>query len=144
MKQNILVTAAFVLTFAAGVLTGAFLVREFAAPPPEFERGFGRPGPGMAARPRHDLEELQKRLDLNDAQRQQIALLLGKYRDQLVQHFKQVRQPVDALMRQMREETEQILTPEQREKFRHSPKPFDRLLLPPRPELFARDSTLKP
>jgi Spy/CpxP family protein refolding chaperone len=142
MKQDFLVIAAFVLTFAAGALTGAFLVRQFAAPPPEFERGFKRPGPGMSLRPPLDLERLQERLNLNDAQRQQIAMILAKHRDQVAQHFRQVRQPVDDLMRQMRGEVEQVLTPEQREKFRQPPMPFDRML-PPRHGPFERDSTLK-
>ncbi|MGH7493524.1 MAG: Spy/CpxP family protein refolding chaperone [bacterium] len=139
MKQNILVIAAFVLTFAAGALCGAFLVREFGGPPPKFEHGPRRPG--MGPRPPFDLEELQERLNLNDTQRQQLDQILAKYRDRIEQHFKRVREPMDDLMRQMRAETDLILTPEQREKFRLPPKLFGRK--PPH-EHFGRDSTMRP
>ena len=143
MKQNLLVTGAFVLTFAAGVLTGAFLVREFAAPRPRFEHGPRRPGPGKPQRPPFDLKELQERLELNEEQRQQVAAVLAKYRGQIERHFREVRQPVDELMRQMRGEIEQILTPEQREKFRQPPPRFGRQPPPPF-EDFGSDSTLRP
>ena len=141
MKQSFLVIAAFVLTFAAGVLTGALVVRQFASPPPPFELRPGRPG--MGPERLFDLNELQKRLDLNDTQRQQIAAVLDKYRDQIEQHVKQVRPPMHELFRGMRDEIERILTPEQREKFRQPPPHFGRRP-PPRHERFEQDSTRIP
>ncbi len=124
MKQNLWVIAAFVLTFAAGVLTGAIVVRQFGPSPPPFERGMMRPRP--EPRPFSNLNELQRRMDLSEAQREQIAAIFAKYRGQIQVHVRQVRPPMHELMRQMRAEIEQILTPEQREKFQRMAGPLGR------------------
>lgn len=124
MKQNFWVVAAFVLTFAAGVLTGAIVVRQFGPSPPPFEQGMMRPRRDPHAFP--NLKELQRRMDFSDAQRQQIAAIFAKYRGQIQVHLRQVRPPMHELMRQMRNEIEQILTPEQRKKFQRMTGPWGR------------------
>jgi Spy/CpxP family protein refolding chaperone len=113
MKGKILVVAAFVLTFAAGVLTGAFIVREFIPPP--FP---GAPMPREERLPM-SLEILQGRLDLSEAQRQQVAEIIGKYQKQLHHQMLQLRPKARRTIQQMSEEIESVLTPEQREKFRN-------------------------
>lgn len=124
MKQNFWVIAAFVLTFAAGVLTGAIVVRQFGPPFPPFERGMVRPR--MDPRPFPNLKELQRRMALSAAQREQIAAIFAKYRGQIQEHLRQVRPPMHELMHQMRAEIEQILTPEQREQFQRLATPLGR------------------
>lgn len=112
MKARLVVAGAFVLTFAAGVLTGAILVRQFSRPlqrwehrPPMGERSFGVP-----------LDFLEKRLDLTPEQSQQIAEIMKKYREQVREHLREVRAPMRELTRQMMGEIDQVLTPEQRER----------------------------
>lgn len=121
MKQSFLVAAAFVLTFAAGVLTGGLLVRQLAAPPP-FEREIRRPL--MSPRRMFDVDKMQKQLDLSDTQRQHVEAVLKKYREQIQEHLARVEPPMGELMRGLRSEIEQILTPEQREKFQRTASPF--------------------
>ncbi|MDZ7267465.1 MAG: hypothetical protein ONB48_09060 [candidate division KSB1 bacterium] len=125
MKQNFWVIAAFVLTFAAGVLTGAIVVRQF-GPPPPVGPGMMRLRPEMHAFP--NLQELQRRMNLSAAQREQIAAIFAKYQGQIQEHLQQVRPPMHKLMRQMRSEIEQVLTPEQREQFQRMGAPPPRRL----------------
>ncbi len=162
MKQNVLVITAFVLTFAAGALTGAFLVKQFAPQP--FERWPEPPGmvlyghggramldttewpgsPGMVFGP-HRLDELQKYLNLDEAQRRKMEAVFDKYRAQIQKQIQQTRPPMLDQIEMMRHEIEQILTPEQREKLRAAALLFDRRLRFPmgrRP--FERDSTFVP
>lgn len=137
MKQTFLVAAAFVLTFAAGVLTGGLLVRQFAGPPPVFERAMKRPP--LSPRGMFDVDRMQKHLDLSEAQRQQVEAIVAKYRDQIQQHLERAEPPMRELMRGLRTEVEQVLTPEQREKFQRSASPFWRKS-PQRRERFEPDS----
>lgn len=137
MKQSFLVAAAFVLTFAAGVLTGGLLVRQLAGPPAPFEREMRRPP--MSPRGMFDVERMQKHLDLNEAQRQQVETIVKKYREQIQQHIERVEPPMRELMHGLRAEIEQVLTPEQREKFQRTASPFWRRS-PQRRERFDPDS----
>jgi Spy/CpxP family protein refolding chaperone len=125
MKEKIFVAAAFVLTFAAGVLTGAIIVREFAGPPfpPMDMPRAGERELGMS------LKALQRRLDLNETQRRQVAAIVEKYQAQIHDHLKSTRPRIHELMQQMRIEIESVLTPEQREKYN---KQFSRLQRKPR------------
>ena len=135
MKEKIFVAAAFVLTFAAGVLTGALLVREFIRPPFE-PAGMPPPGGREFAMP---LDFLQHRLDLTETQRQQIDAIVKKYQEQIRDHLQQTRPWMHDTMQQMRLEIESVLTPEQREKYQ---KELSRLRKRPRwrreapPEVF--------
>ncbi|NUM74021.1 hypothetical protein HUU40_06650 [candidate division KSB1 bacterium] len=137
MKQNFLVAAAFVLTFAAGVLTGGLLVRQLAGPPPMFEREMRRPP--ISRRGMFDVDRMQKHLDLSEAQRREVEAIVEKYRDQIQEHIERVEPPMRELMRGLRAEVEQVLTPEQREKFQRSASPFWRKS-PQRRERFDPDS----
>lgn len=122
MKEKIWIAAAFVLTFAAGVLVGAIIVRNFGTPPFALPR-FGNPGARHF--PRHgerppipSVEMLQKQLGLDEAQHRQVADIVEKYRGQFQEHFRQIHPTVQGLLTQMRGEIETVLTPEQLEKFR--------------------------
>ncbi|MDZ7343736.1 MAG: hypothetical protein ONA90_04415 [candidate division KSB1 bacterium] len=125
MKEKIFVVGAFVLTFAAGVLTGALVVREFAVPPlppTDMPRAGGREL-GIP------LNFLHRRLDLTEMQRQQINAIVKKYQEQIRDHLQQARPWMHDTMQQMRREIESVLTPEQREKY---PKELSRLGRRPR------------
>jgi Spy/CpxP family protein refolding chaperone len=114
MKEKFFVIAAFVLTFAAGVLTGALVVRQFGGPPPLRPRMAHEPG-----RPRgFMLEMLKPRLNLSDAQSRAVEQIIAKYEEQLRQHFRQTRPQAHQIIRQMTAEIDSVLTPEQRQKFR--------------------------
>jgi Spy/CpxP family protein refolding chaperone len=113
MKEKIFVAMAFVLTFAAGVLTGALVVREFALPP-FAPMGMPRASGRELGLP---LELLQRRLDLSESQRQRIAAIFKKYQEQIREHLQQTRPWVHDTMQQMRREIESVLTLEQREKY---------------------------
>jgi hypothetical protein len=122
MKDKIWIVAAFVLTFAAGVLVGALVVRHFG--PPSFAMApLGRTVGGYF--PRHEgrspipsVEMLQRRLGLDETQQQQVAGIVEKYRGQFQEHFRQIHPTVQGLIAQMRGEIETVLRPEQLEKFR--------------------------
>ncbi len=116
MKEKLFVIAAFVLTFAAGVFTGALVLRQFGGPPPLRPRMAHEPG-----RPRgFMLEMLKPRLNLSEVQSQAVAQIIAKYEEQLRQHFRQTRPQAHQIIRQMTTEIDSVLTPEQRQKFHQS------------------------
>lgn len=142
MKEKIWIVAAFVLTFAVGVLTGALLVRSFGlapfAPMPMGERGprhFPRPGERA---PLPSVEMLQRQFDLDEAQQEQVANIIEKYREEFQEHFRQVHPIMQGLLGEMRGEIESVLRPEQLEKFRREFPPRPRRGLGARP--MPRDS----
>jgi Spy/CpxP family protein refolding chaperone len=139
MKEKILVGAAFVLTFAVGVLTGAIIVREFARPPfPPVAswRAGERPMP-------MPLRVLEERLNLSEAQHRQVVAIVEKYQEQLRQHMSQVRPQTHQIIQQMRREIDSVLTPEQREKF-HREFPLPRWGRMPRwPREIQEDTTFE-
>lgn len=123
MKDKIWIVAAFVLTFAVGVLVGAIIVRNFGPPPPFAAAPFGQPGGRYF--PRHEerppipsVEMLQQQLDLDETQQQQVAGIVEKYREQFQEHFRQIHPTMQGMIMQMRTEIEGVLKPEQLEKFR--------------------------
>lgn len=93
----------------------------------------------MSPRGMFDVERMQKHLDLNEAQRQQVETIVKKYREQIQQHIERVEPPMRELMHGLRAEIEQVLTPEQREKFQRTASPFWRRS-PQRRERFDPDS----
>jgi len=115
MKEKALVIVAFVLTFAAGVLTGALVVRQFSPPgPPQWarqEKKFDRP---------HllPMEVLKSKLLLSDEQGQKIAAIIGKHEKQLHEHFSQIRPDSRQIVQNMTAKIDSVLTPEQRQQFR--------------------------
>ena len=114
-KEKIFVVAAFMLTFAAGVLTGAIMMREFAEPPP-FRQGMGR----HRSPERHralTLEALKNRLNLSEAQTEEVQQILAEHQKKLRRHFDQMRPQSRRLFKQLTNDIENVLTPEQREKF---------------------------
>jgi Spy/CpxP family protein refolding chaperone len=112
MKEKFFVIAAFVLTFAAGVFTGALVLRQFGGPPPQRPRMVHEPG-----RPRgFMLEKLKPRLNLSEAQSQAVEGIIAKYEEQLRQHFRQTRPQAHQIIRQMTAAIDSVLTPEQRQK----------------------------
>lgn len=122
MKDKFWIAAAFVLTFAAGVLVGAIVVRQF-GPPPFAMLPFGdrsaRHFPMHGEKPPlPSLGALQRQLDLNEAQQQQVAAIVEKFRERFEQNFRQFRPAMHEVITQMRLEIENVLTPEQLEKFR--------------------------
>lgn len=123
MKDKFWIVAAFVLTFAAGVLVGAIIVRRF-GPPPFVSAPFGEPGERRfpmhgEKSPLPSLGMLQRRLNLNEAQHQQVAAIVERYRVQLHEHLSSIRPVTHELLGKMRAEIETVLTPEQLEKFRN-------------------------
>ncbi len=128
MKDKVWVAAAFVLTFAAGVLVGAIIVRHFGAPrlpmAPFSERG-DKDFPMHGERPPlPSLDMLQSQLALNEAQQEQVAIIVEKYRQEMLQHVGRIRPAMHDMLGKMRMEIESVLTPEQLEKFRREfPRP---------------------
>jgi Spy/CpxP family protein refolding chaperone len=134
MKDKFFVIAAFVLTFAAGVFTGALVLRQFGGPPPMRPRMAHEPG-----RPRgFMLEKLKPRLNLSATQSQAVEQIIAKYEEQLRQHFRQTRPQAHQIIRQMTAEIDSVLTPEQRQKF-YQEIPL-RWKMPPRPRGALSDS----
>ncbi len=137
MKDKIWIVAAFVLTFAVGVFTGALLVRNFAAPP--FAAApFAKPN--VRHFPRHEgkpplpsVEMLQTQLDLDETQQQQVAGIVEKYREKFQEHFRQIHPTMQSMITQMRGEIETVLRPEQLEKFRRDFPRRERRAFGPRP-----------
>ncbi len=135
MREEFFVIAAFVLTFAAGVVTGALVLRQFGGPPPMRSRMAHEPG-----RPHgFMLEKLKPRLNLSEAQSQAVEEIIAKYEEQLRQHFRQTRPQAHQIIRQMTMEIDSVLTPEQRQKF-HQEIPMMRKM-PPWPRRAREDST---
>lgn len=126
MKTKILVTAAFVLTFAAGVLTGAIALREYRYPPPSRARLEHEPG-----RPRPlQLETLQAQLNLSATQSQRVGEIIATHHDQLRKHFSEMRPQSHQIIKEMTMQIDSVLTPEQRQKFHANfsfPPPFWKL-----------------
>lgn len=136
MKEKFWVVAAFVLTFAAGVLTGALVVRQFGGPFPmrprmEFEAGRHR---GFM------LGMLKSRLDLNGKQSQEVAQIIKKNQQRLREHFSKIRPESDQIIKQMTAEIDSVLTPEQRQKFHQE---FPQLWRMPRWPRPAREDSMK-
>lgn len=136
MKEKIWIVAAFVLTFAVGVLTGALIVRNFGpapfAPMRMGEKGIRHfPMAGERA-PIPSVEMLQRQLDLDEAQQEQVANIVEKYREQFQEHFRQVHPIMQGLLGEMRGEIENVLRPEQLEKFRREFPPRTRRGFGPR------------
>jgi Spy/CpxP family protein refolding chaperone len=134
MKEKFFVIAAFVLTFAAGVFTGALVLRQFGGPPPMRQRMAREPG-----RPHgFMLEMLKPRLNLSDEQSRAVEEIIAKYEEQLRQHFRQTRPRTHQIIRQMTAAIDSVLTPEQRQKLRREmPRMWQ---MPPWPPRAQQDS----
>lgn len=125
MKTKVWVVAAFVLTFAAGVLTGGILIRQYGQterPPSRFGRDFER------HRPLH-MEGLKSLLNLSETQSQQIAKILAEHQEQFRQHIDQMRPLSHQILKNMTTQIDSVLTPEQRQKFHQAfaPPPFGKM-----------------
>lgn len=119
MKTKILVLAAFALTFAVGVLTGALMVRENGRPASPWTRRERTPeqhGPLQ-------LEMLQSRLNLSEKQSAQVAEIIAAHHERLRNHFSQIRPQAHEIIKEMTAQIDSVLTPEQRVKF-HAAFPF--------------------
>lgn len=131
MKTKISVIAAFVLTFAAGVLTGAIALREYGRPSglrPRLERDAGRHRPLQ-------LEMLQMQLNLSPAQSQQVGEIIAAHHERLRNHFSRIRLQAHEIIKDMTAQIDSVLTPEQRVKFHEAfpfPPPFRKLPYHPR------------
>lgn len=124
MKEKFFIIAAFILTFAAGVLTGAIVVRQFGGPPPMRPRMAhepGRPPRGFM------LEMLKPRLNLDETQSREVAQIIAKYEEKLREHFSRMRPQSNQIIRQMAAEIDSVLTPEQRQKFHQEFPPLWRM-----------------
>lgn len=108
-KTVIIAALALVVTFIAGFVVGAVVDRLVMRP-----HGPRRPPPMVA---RAMIERLDRHLDLDDTQRVKIEEILERHHERIDQLWggvrPQVRQEVEAANR----EIEQVLTPEQRERF---------------------------
>jgi Spy/CpxP family protein refolding chaperone len=113
MKTKIWVVSAFVLTFAAGVLTGAIIVREYSRPLPPRMRAEYEPGRRRPPR----WEALKSQLNLSEAQSQQVAKIVARHEEQLRQHFSRIQPFSHEIVREMTMQIDSVLTPEQRRKF---------------------------
>lgn len=116
MQAKAFVVAAFVLTFAAGVLTGALVVRKLSPPAPPWARMGDRPS-GRNPAPPLRMEVLKSQLNLDAAQSQQVAEILARGHEQLRQNFGQLQLSSHQVFKQMAAEIDSVLTPEQRQKF---------------------------
>jgi len=140
MKTKILVLAAFALTFAVGVLTGALLVREYdhsASPLTRRERVPDRHGPLQ-------LEMLQSRLNLSEKQSARVAEIISAHHERLRNHFSQIKPQSHQIIKEMTVQIDSVLTPEQRLKFHEAfpvPPPFGKM--PHRPRRAPDDSLEK-
>lgn len=138
MKTKILVLAAFVLTFAVGVLTGAIMVREYGHPTSPWarrERDPDRHGPLQ-------LEMLQSRLNLSEKQSARVAEIIAAHHERLRNHFSQIRPQAHQIIKEMTVQIDSVLTPEQRLKFHEAfpfPPPFGKM--PYRPRRAPHDTT---
>jgi len=131
MKTKILVIAAFLLTFAAGVLTGAIVVREYGRHPPPWARLEHEPG----RRPHLHWETLKSQLNLSEAQSRQVAEIIDEHQEKLRRHLGQAH----PIIKEMTTQIDSVLTPEQRQKFRKEiPPPFWKM--PHRPRKMPHDS----
>jgi hypothetical protein len=125
------------VTFAAGVLTGAIMMREFAGPP-------HRP-PGMGRRyspERHralTLEALKNRLNLSETQSQEVQQILAEHQQQLRRHFERMRPQSRRIFEELTKDIENVLTPEQRQKFHEE---FPLLWKMPGPPPLAKEDSL--
>jgi Spy/CpxP family protein refolding chaperone len=118
MQAKIFVAAAFVLTFAAGVLTGALVVRKFSFPePPRWTRMSDHPSGRGQGPPPLRMEILKSQLDLDATQSQRIEEIIARGHEQLRQKFGQLRLSSHQVFKQMAAEIDSVLTPEQRQKF---------------------------
>lgn len=100
-RTTLFAALALVLTFAGGVLAGAFGHRALT------HRAFaGRPDPTPPPAMRMLLHHLDRRLDLTDAQRTQIEAIFAR-------RHARIRGEIDSA----NAEIERILTPEQRRRF---------------------------
>jgi len=137
MKTKILVIAAFALTFAAGVLTGAIMIREYGRPSLPRARLEHDPG-------RHrplQLEKLQSQLNLSEKQSQRVAEIISTHHERLRNHFSQIRPQSHQIIKEMTMQIDSVLTPEQRQKFHEAfpfPPPFWKM--PYRPRRAPHDS----
>ena len=96
-KTAILAVLVLVMTFGAGVVGGAAAHHVLALRPP---------GPGPELVPRAMIRQLDRRLDLNDAQRAQIEAIVMRRHERM-----------RAEIETTNDEIAKVLTPEQREKF---------------------------
>jgi Spy/CpxP family protein refolding chaperone len=138
MKSKFLVVAAFVLTFAAGVLTGAIVVREYSRPLPPWGRMEHEP----RQHPPMRSEALKSQLHLSEAQSQKVAEIIAGHEERLRKHLGQMRPLSHQILKEMTMQIDSVLTPEQRMKFREAfplPPPFRKM--PPRPWPTLKDSS---
>jgi Spy/CpxP family protein refolding chaperone len=116
MKTKIWVVAAFVLTFAAGVLTGALVVGEYGRSMPPWARQEHEP-----RRPRPMRWEVLKfQLNLSETQSQQVAEIVKRHEQRLRKQFSEIRPMSHQIIKEMAAEIDSVLTPEQRVKFREN------------------------
>lgn len=108
------VRAAVVLlfVFAAGAVAGVFLDRHHLAPPAVPTDVSDKLAEHEAA-----MAELREALDLDDAQVEQIEAVFASHREIVRQMWDQLRPEVQEAMRQVHLEINEILRPEQRERF---------------------------
>jgi len=140
MKTKILVLAAFALTFAVGVLSGAIMVREYGRPASPWTRREHDPD-------RHrplQLETLKSQLNLSEKQSQRVAEIISTHHERLRNHFSQIRPQSHQIIKEMTMQIDSVLTPEQRLKFHEAfpfPPPFWKM--PHRPRRAPDDSLEK-
>jgi Spy/CpxP family protein refolding chaperone len=139
MQAKVFVVAAFVLTFAAGVLTGALIVRKLSPPAPPWARMGEHPSGRNPAPPPLRMEILKSQINLDATQSQRIAEIITRGHEQLRQNFGQLRLSSHQVFKQMAAEIDSVLTPEQRQKF-HAEFPLPHWKKLRRPRRMPEDS----
>lgn len=109
-------TALLVVTFVAGALAGAAVVRVLSAERPRAERGEGRAP--MRGGPRRLLldEQFAKELALTPVQRSRIKAILDRRDAEAKQMWSQVEPKLQSFGKQVHDEIEKVLTAEQQKK----------------------------
>lgn len=107
-------TVLLILTFIAGALAGAAVIRVVSAEGPRYER----PAPDMRGGPRRLLldEDFAKELRLSATQRAQIKQILDRRDAQAKQLWQSFEPRLHEFGKQVHDEIQKVLTPEQQQK----------------------------
>jgi Spy/CpxP family protein refolding chaperone len=126
MNKNVLYVAVFgVLCVLAGVATGALIVKNVMMPfPGPGTPGF--PGRGGEFRRHGPIVMLTDRLELTADQKTKVEEILEKMRGEMDEIGKNIRTDMDAIKEKGDKQIMNLLTPQQKDKFKELLKDFDK------------------
>jgi Spy/CpxP family protein refolding chaperone len=144
MNKNVVYVAIFgVLCALAGVLVGATVAKRMLPPPPGLERmkftekaerfmGYRGHAPGEKRQGRDPLEEITKRLNLSEEQKAKVKTILESMRQETDNVRKNVRTAIGEIKKKTDSQIMEILTDEQKEKFKAFLKEIETKFGPPK------------